>query len=162
MSPASPYYSPHRTSNQAWQGGKDYGLPSPAPRPTSPRHTSAQDGHSSPTADLAEFIARNQIVSTGLMKFDDKAENYWPWKASFCNVIDNLGLSVAEETDLLIKWLGKESSEQARRHPRVASELSGSAFKSAMAPLKLLKWRCLPDWKASRESPTKSQPSYAT
>lgn len=29
--------------------------------------------------------------------------------------MENLGLSVAEETDLLIKWLGKESSEQARR-----------------------------------------------
>lgn len=115
MLPASLHYSPRQASNQAWQRGKVHGLPSPAPRPTSPRHTSAQDGHSSQTADLAKFITRNQIVSTGLMKFDDKAENYWAWKASFCNVIDNIGLSVAEETDLLIKWLGKESSEQARR-----------------------------------------------
>lgn len=113
--PASLYYMPLQASNQAWPGGKDYGLPSPAPRPTSPRHTPAQDGHSSPTADLAKFIARNQIVSTGLMKFDDKAENYWAWKVSFCNAMDNIGLSVAEETELLIKWLGKESSEQARR-----------------------------------------------
>lgn len=91
------------------------GLPSPAPHPTSPCHTPAQDGYSSQTADVAKFNARNQIISTGLMKFDDKAENYWVWKASFCNAINNIGLSVAEETDLLVKWLGKESSEQARR-----------------------------------------------
>ncbi|KAL0161725.1 hypothetical protein M9458_045450, partial [Cirrhinus mrigala] len=62
---------------------------------------------------LARFITRNQLISTGLTKFDDRAENYWAWKASFCNAIDNIGLTLAEETDLLIKWLGKESSEQA-------------------------------------------------
>lgn len=113
MSSASLYYMPLQASNQAWQGRKDYGLSSPAPTPTSSRHTPAQDGPSSANADLAKVIARNQIVSTGLMKFDDKAENYWAWKVSFCNVINNIGLSVAEETDLLIKRLGKESSEQA-------------------------------------------------
>lgn len=115
MPPAVTYYQPLQASNKAWQGGIDYEAPTPDQHPNSPRHTPAQEGYSSPTADLAKFIARNQIVSTGLTKFDDKPENYWAWKASFYNTIDNIGLSVAEETDLLIKWLGKESSEQARR-----------------------------------------------
>lgn len=115
MPPEAMYYKPLQASNKVCQGEKDYGLPSPAPHPTLPRYTLAQDGYSSSMADLARVIARNQIVSTGLMKFDNKAENYWAWKASFCKAIANIGLSVAEETDLLIKWLGKESSEQARR-----------------------------------------------
>lgn len=115
MPPTSAYYKPLQASNKAWQGDKVYGLPSLTPRPTLPLHMPDQDSHSSPTADLAKFIARNQLVSTGLTKFDDKAENYWAWKASFYNAIDNIGLTVAEEIDLLIKWLGKDSSEQARR-----------------------------------------------
>lgn len=48
------------------------------------------------------------------MKFDDKPENYLAWKSSFLYVIDNLALRAGEESDLLIKWLGTESSEHAR------------------------------------------------
>lgn len=105
-----------QTDSKAWQGAKDNAQHSPLPPASPPYHHAPDRGnHDSATTDLARFITRNQLISTGLTKFDDRAENYWAWKASFCNAIDNIGLTLAEETDLLMKWLGKESSEQARR-----------------------------------------------
>lgn len=55
------------------------------------------------------------MVSAGLLQFDDKPENYWSWKASFLSSTKDLNLSAREELDLLTKWLGAESSEQAKR-----------------------------------------------
>jgi hypothetical protein len=65
--------------------------------------------------DLARYLARSQLVTSGLTNFDDKPENFWAWKSTFYRAITGLGLSAGEELDLLNKWLGKESSEQARR-----------------------------------------------
>lgn len=116
MPPTKTYQTPTHTCNKAWQGATGHTLPGPSPGSGLPsHHTPKLDDHGAVTTDLASFIARSQLVSTGLTKFDDRAENYWAWKASICNTIDNIGLTVAEETNLLIKWLGKESSEQARR-----------------------------------------------
>ncbi|XP_026119086.1 uncharacterized protein LOC113098285 [Carassius auratus] len=87
----------------------------------SPRRYQIQSGPSdkgdslSITYDLAKYLARTQLVSAGLTYFDDKPINYWAWKSSFQGAISGLGLSPAEELDLLIKYLGKESSEHARR-----------------------------------------------
>ncbi|XP_051761660.1 uncharacterized protein LOC127518698 isoform X2 [Ctenopharyngodon idella] len=67
------------------------------------------------TYDLAKYLARTQLVSAGLTYFDDKPINYWAWESSFQGTISGLGLSPAEELDLLIKYLGRESSEHARR-----------------------------------------------
>lgn len=68
-----------------------------------------------PTFDLARFLARNQVITSGLVKFDDTAEHYQAWRASFINAIEPLGLTPSEEVDLMVKWLGKESSEHAAR-----------------------------------------------
>ncbi|KAL1267084.1 hypothetical protein QQF64_002759 [Cirrhinus molitorella] len=71
--------------------------------------------HDAATLDLAKFLARNQLVTSGLNKFDDRPENYLAWKSSFLNAIKNLDLSAGEEFDLLIRWLGRESADHARR-----------------------------------------------
>ncbi|XP_057186955.1 uncharacterized protein LOC130552601 [Triplophysa rosa] len=65
--------------------------------------------------DLTRYLLRREMVSSGLLKFDDHAENYWAWKASFLGATEDLNLSPTEELDLLCKWLGPSSSEQARR-----------------------------------------------
>ncbi|XP_056093862.1 uncharacterized protein LOC130072671 [Rhinichthys klamathensis goyatoka] len=65
--------------------------------------------------DLGKYLMRREMVSSGLLKFDDKPENYWAWKASFISSTDDLKLSAREELDLLCKWLGPSSSEQAKR-----------------------------------------------
>lgn len=65
--------------------------------------------------DLARYLIRKEMVSSGLLKFDDKPENYWSWKASFISATKDLDLTAREELDLMTKWLGTESSEQAKR-----------------------------------------------
>ncbi|XP_060761029.1 uncharacterized protein LOC132870982 [Neoarius graeffei] len=67
------------------------------------------------TSDLARYLARSQLVSSGLTRFDDKPGNYLSWKSSFLNTIDSLDLTAGEEMDLLIRWLGPESAAHARR-----------------------------------------------
>lgn len=67
------------------------------------------------TQDLARYLIRREMVSAGLLRFDDKPENYWSWKASFLSATKDLNLSPREELDLMTKWLGVESSEQAKR-----------------------------------------------
>ncbi|XP_067282638.1 uncharacterized protein [Pseudorasbora parva] len=92
-SPAAPIHHPSRNTNQATH------------------HSS----HDAATYDLAKFLARNQLVTSGLNKFDDRPENYLAWKSSFLNAIKNLDLTAGEEFDLLITWLGKDSADHARR-----------------------------------------------
>ncbi|XP_026184221.1 uncharacterized protein LOC113143018 [Mastacembelus armatus] len=65
--------------------------------------------------DFARYLIRKELVSTGLLQFDDKPENYWAWKASFISATKDLNLSAREELDLLTKWLGPKSSKQAKR-----------------------------------------------
>lgn len=67
------------------------------------------------TTELARFLAKSQLVTEVLTKFDDKPENYLSWKSTFQNIIAELGLTVSEEVSLLIKWLGPESAEYTRR-----------------------------------------------
>ncbi|XP_041429841.1 uncharacterized protein LOC121397295 [Xenopus laevis] len=65
--------------------------------------------------DFAKFFAKRELVTKGLAKFTDQAENYRSWRASFQNAIRDLDLSHQEELDLLVKWLGSESVEHAKR-----------------------------------------------
>lgn len=67
------------------------------------------------TPDLAHYLMRREMVSSGLLAFDDSPENYWAWKASFLAATRELNLSYQEELNLLVKWLGPESSAQAKR-----------------------------------------------
>ncbi|KAL1007525.1 hypothetical protein UPYG_G00087930, partial [Umbra pygmaea] len=65
--------------------------------------------------EFARYLIRKEMVSAGLLRFDDKPENYWAWKASFLSATKDLCLTAREELDLLTKWLGAGSSEQAKR-----------------------------------------------
>ena len=90
-------------------------------QPSQPYHTQSfpMSNTSSSSAvaatDLGRYLMRRELVSSGLLKFEDKPENYWAWKASFNSSTDNLKLSPREELELLCKWLGPSSSEQAKR-----------------------------------------------
>ncbi|KAK0152820.1 hypothetical protein N1851_005646 [Merluccius polli] len=65
--------------------------------------------------DFVRFFARCKLVSSGLLQFSDHPESYRAWKASFLNAIRGLNLTDSEEMDLLVKWLGTESAEHARK-----------------------------------------------
>ncbi|KAE8627355.1 hypothetical protein XENTR_v10006954 [Xenopus tropicalis] len=72
-------------------------------------------GANQATMDFAKFFARRELITKGLVKFNDRPEGFRAWRSSFQNTIRDLDLSYSEEIDLLIKYLGTESAEHAKR-----------------------------------------------
>lgn len=76
--------------------------------------------HSVPTdintcSEFGKIFAKKDFVGKTHL-FDDNAENFSSWKASFKNAMRELSLSPSEEMDLLVQWLGSTSSaNQAKR-----------------------------------------------
>ncbi|KAJ8039187.1 hypothetical protein HOLleu_16824 [Holothuria leucospilota] len=64
---------------------------------------------------VARIMAKRDVVANGLTEFDDNPVNYRTWKATFKAVTKDLGLSEREEADLLMKWLGTNSSKVVMR-----------------------------------------------
>ncbi|KAJ8019283.1 hypothetical protein HOLleu_42205 [Holothuria leucospilota] len=60
-------------------------------------------------------MAIKDVVANGLTTFDDNPVNYRTWKTTFKAVTKDLGLSEREEADLLMKWLGTNSSKVVMR-----------------------------------------------
>ncbi|KAJ8024282.1 hypothetical protein HOLleu_36978 [Holothuria leucospilota] len=67
-------------------------------------------------------MLKKELVTKGLVKFDDNPVTHRVWKATFKGVVEGLGLSAREEADLLVKWLGPKPSKLMMRlrevHPR--------------------------------------------
>ncbi|XP_044136507.1 uncharacterized protein LOC122928083 [Bufo gargarizans] len=85
----------------------------PQPYPEFTREKYSPDATSA--IEVAKFLMHREIVGAGLMKFDDRPENYWAWKSSFLSGTQNLNLTEKEKLDQLVRWLGPESTEQAQR-----------------------------------------------
>ncbi|GAA6111701.1 uncharacterized protein LOC125145101 [Tachysurus ichikawai] len=64
---------------------------------------------------LAQYLAKRDLVSSGLYLFDDKPENYRSWYSSFTSAAREVHLTATQELDLMTKWLGKESGEMVKR-----------------------------------------------
>ncbi|XP_071986245.1 uncharacterized protein [Engystomops pustulosus] len=85
---------------------------------TNPHHSNAHPDHPLRDQELPPFLkffARRELLTKGLSKFNDRPESYRAWRASFRNATAGLDLSASEEVDLLVKWLGDESTEHAKR-----------------------------------------------
>ena len=63
--------------------------------------------------DLTKFIIKKDLMLSRLYQFDDHPERYCSWKISFQNIVKELEVTVTEEIDLLLRWLGPESRKQA-------------------------------------------------
>ncbi|RXN37835.1 hypothetical protein ROHU_001681 [Labeo rohita] len=83
-----------------------------SPYKTTPKPSFNDDTN---VSEVARYLARRELINSGLFKFDDRPENYWAWKSSFVNAIEGLHLSATEQLDLLSKWLGEQSSYHVRR-----------------------------------------------
>lgn len=112
------------------------------------------------TYDLTKYLARTQLVSAGLTYFDDKPINYWAWKSSFQGAISGLGLSAAEELDLLIKYLGRESSEHAWRLKAVHIRNPSAALRMTWQRQKQLNRLFFLNLKTFPECQTKTHKSF--
>ncbi|XP_033753059.1 uncharacterized protein LOC117336558 [Pecten maximus] len=56
---------------------------------------------------------KKDILLSRLTTFSDKSEFFDIWKTTFKSVMSELGVTPLEEMDLLVKWLGPESSRHA-------------------------------------------------
>lgn len=58
----------------------------------SPSHRNERHTARSDVFELAKFLARRDLLTGGLSRFNDKPKNYWAWKSSFCNANEGLNL----------------------------------------------------------------------
>ncbi|XP_035995613.1 uncharacterized protein LOC110368714 isoform X1 [Fundulus heteroclitus] len=102
----------------------------------------SHDSHHSypPMTDFAKFLARRELITTGLFKFDDTPESFRAWQSSFLNATQDIDLTCSQELDLLVKWLGKESSEHVKRiravyttNPKAALQLAWDRLEECYA-----------------------------
>ena len=128
--PKSPN-SEYRSERNACDEPKNQDRPQSPEQNTNPRNQSRE-----PDNDFAKYLARRELVNTGLTKFDDKPESFRAWKSSFTNATQGLGLTASEELDLMTKWLGKESSQHVRRIRSVHIDNPDTALKKAWERLK--------------------------
>lgn len=91
------------------------GPPPLTPSPWMQQATQSSAHDHGTVSEFAIYMARRELVASGMIKFDDLPENYWSWKSTFMNIIQGLKLTCTEELDLLIKWLGPQSSEHVKR-----------------------------------------------
>lgn len=105
-----------------------------------PNSHHAPHNSDAPMADFARFLARRELITTGLFKFDDTPENFRAWQSSFLNATGGIDLTYSQQLDLLVKWLGKESSEHVKRiravyttNPKAAFQLSWDRLEECYA-----------------------------
>jgi hypothetical protein len=63
--------------------------------------------------DFSRFLLKKELLLSRFIKYDEQPESYAVWKASFKNITAELKVTPDEEFDLLLKWLGPESSKHA-------------------------------------------------
>ncbi len=69
----------------------------------------AQKQQPDPFMSLTKHLMKKELISTGLLKFDDNPANFRAWKASFKAATEDLELTAAQELNLVMKWLGEKS-----------------------------------------------------
>ena len=62
---------------------------------------------------MSNLLLKRDLLLNSVVNFNDAPENYLSWKFSFKNVMTELGVAAADELDLLIKYLGKDSTKSA-------------------------------------------------
>ena len=61
--------------------------------------------------DFMRFLLKKDLLLSRLTNF---SENFLIWKTSFRSIMEELCVNPFEELDLLVKWLGPESSKYAQ------------------------------------------------
>ncbi|KAM9793507.1 uncharacterized protein ACBT44_017962 [Syngnathus typhle] len=84
-----------------------------------------------PAEPFAQYMARRDLITSGLYQYDDRPENFRAWYSSFSGAIAEVHLTPTQELDLMTKWLGKESSSQVKRIRSVHVNNPSAALKRA-------------------------------
>ena len=72
-----------------------------------------QQQHPEPFLAFTKHLMKKELISTGLLKFDDNPVTFRAWKAAFMSTTEDLELTTAQELNLVMKWLGEKSSKIA-------------------------------------------------
>lgn len=75
-----------------------------------------------------EFMARRELISNKIKKFDHRPENFHSWKGSFHNMIKGVNLSPSEQLSLIIKNTTIESKRLVQRLSNVHIENLGKGL----------------------------------
>ena len=67
------------------------------------------------TINTIEFLARRELISKKIEKFDDRPENFSSWKGSLENMMRGVKLSASEQLSLIIEYSTNESKKLAQR-----------------------------------------------
>ncbi|XP_071100525.1 uncharacterized protein [Haliotis cracherodii] len=63
--------------------------------------------------DFSHFLLKKDLLLSRLRYYNDQPESYSIWKYAFQSVMGELRVTHMEELDLLVKWLGPESTKHA-------------------------------------------------
>ena len=75
----------------------------------------AAPGLGDPTQGITDYLRWKEMLFKRVYGFNDKAEAYHVWKATFLRTMSEINVNAGDHVDLLTKWLGKMSKETARR-----------------------------------------------
>ncbi|KAL1448472.1 hypothetical protein MTO96_044053 [Rhipicephalus appendiculatus] len=102
---ATEHLNPHGRYDTGSQASPHIGLHRREQEPVLPTEMDA----------MTKYLVRPDLVSSVLVQFNDRPENYRSWRSTFQGVTRSLDLNTNEELDLLVKWLGVESSVYTKR-----------------------------------------------
>lgn len=119
LSPNTPAYAPREKEQQYTRQEPHF----TSDEPHDTQSISAQSRQSAPPnlyhtesslgIEFGRFLVKKDLLMSRFTKFQDDPVTYTVWKDTFKNITEDLGVTPQEETDLLVKWLGPESSRQA-------------------------------------------------
>ena len=113
----SEHSTPNLDQSRPQRGEQISELDPDAPIFMTARHTRDVDTNSRNNYGAAnqfgQFLLKKEILLSRFTKFNDKPESYLIWKHTFENIVHDLQVTPLAELDLILKWLGPESSRQS-------------------------------------------------
>ena len=86
-----------------------------SPDPNKPAFSPALIPVQIPMGPYIEFMARRELISNKIEKFDNRPENYHMWKESLENMIKGVNLSPSEQLSLIIEYTTNQSKRLVQR-----------------------------------------------
>ncbi|XP_062612368.1 uncharacterized protein LOC134274127 [Saccostrea cucullata] len=84
-----------------------------APIETHIENTPMNPTHREPIMDMTKFLLKKDLILSRITKYDDNPSLFLTWKLTFRNIMEDLSVTPSEELDMLVRYLGNESSRQA-------------------------------------------------
>ena len=103
--------------------------------PNSPPFTHTSDPLSTTMGSYIGFMARRELISNKIEKFDDRPENYHTWRGSFENMIAGVKISPSEQLSLIIEYTTNESKRLAQRLRNAYIDNPGEGLKEVWCKL---------------------------